>query len=155
MRFEYKVMPAPTRGKKAKGVKGAAGRFAQALSDVMNELAADGWEYLRTDTLPAEERAGLTGRTTVFQNMLVFRRAVQADAEAPLGDSPEPAQPEAETADGPPKPIDSDNLFAPENASDIADTHAPKLPSAKAAQTAPEAMSAPKPADKKPEMAAE
>ena len=79
-RYEYRVVPAPKKGKKAKGVKTAEGRFATALTDCMNEMAVDGWEYLRTDTLPSEERAGLTGRTTVFQNMLVFRR----DAAKPV-----------------------------------------------------------------------
>lgn len=79
-RYEYNVVPAPRKGKKARGIKGAEARFAHALAECMNEMAADGWEYLRTDTLPSEERAGITGRATVFQNMLVFRRAVSAEA---------------------------------------------------------------------------
>ncbi len=74
--FEYKVVPAPKRGEKVRGIKGTEGRFAQTLEDAMNAMGADGWEYQRTDTLPCEERVGLTGRTTVFQNMLVFRRVV-------------------------------------------------------------------------------
>ncbi len=81
-RYEYKVVPAPTRPAKVKGVKGTEQKFAVALSEIMNELAGDGWEYLRTDTLPCEERQGLTGRTTTFQNMLVFRRANGGAAEA-------------------------------------------------------------------------
>lgn len=81
-RYEYKVVPAPTRPAKVKGVKGTEQKFAVALSEIMNELAGDGWEYLRTDTLPCEERQGLTGRTTTFQNMLVFRRAAGGAAEA-------------------------------------------------------------------------
>ena len=79
-RYEYRAVPAPKKGKKAKGVRGAEARFAHALTDCMNDMAAEGWEYLRTDTLPSEERTGLTGRTTVFQNMLVFRREVTGDA---------------------------------------------------------------------------
>lgn len=82
--FEYKVVPAPMRGLKAKGVKGTPARFANALETLMNELGAEGWEYQRTDTLPVEERQGLTGKTTNFQNMLVFRRAlVEAEVETP------------------------------------------------------------------------
>lgn len=83
--YEYKVVPAPKRGLKAKGVKGTEARFAHALSEVMNEHGAEGWEYQRTDTLPCEERQGLTGKVTLFQNMLVFRRvldAAQQDQEA-------------------------------------------------------------------------
>lgn len=86
MTYEYKVVPAPTRGLKAKGVKTPEDRFANALQSAMNELAADGWEYLRTDTLPAEQREGFMSKTTVYQNMLVFRRtkaAQTASAPAP------------------------------------------------------------------------
>jgi len=79
MSYEYKVIPAPTRGLKAKGVKTAEDRFANALETEMNALAAKGWEYLRTDTLPSEQREGLMSKTTVYQNMLVFRRAKQVD----------------------------------------------------------------------------
>ena len=74
--FEYKVVPAPVRGEKAKGVRGRDAKFAHALSQVMNTLGAEGWEYLRADTLPCEERTGITSKTTHYLNMLVFRRAV-------------------------------------------------------------------------------
>lgn len=82
--FEYKVIPAPKRGVKAKGVKSVEDQFANALTTVMNDAAADGWEYQRTDTLPCEERSGLRGSTTTFQNMLVFRRMTAATAAARL-----------------------------------------------------------------------
>ena len=42
--WEYKVVPAPTKGLKGKGVKGAEGRFAHALENLMNEMGAEGWE---------------------------------------------------------------------------------------------------------------
>lgn len=77
-RFEYKVIPAPKKGNRVKGVRGADLRFASALQDIMNEYGDQGWDYLRTDTLPCEERQGLTGKNTVFQNMLVFRRELSA-----------------------------------------------------------------------------
>ncbi len=38
MSYEYKVVPAPTRGLKAKGVKTAEDRFANALQAAMNKL---------------------------------------------------------------------------------------------------------------------
>ena len=78
MSYEYKIVPAPNRGLKAKGVKAPQDRFALALQTVLNETAADGWEYQRADTLPCEERVGFTGRTTNYQNMLVFRRLIAA-----------------------------------------------------------------------------
>ena len=82
--FEFKVIPAPRRAEKARGLKTTADRFAQTLAQVMNDLAREGWEYLRADTLPCEERTGLTGKSTSFQTMLIFRRAVLVKpAESP------------------------------------------------------------------------
>lgn len=72
--YEYKVIPAPVRGEKERGLKTGAERFAHALGLAMNALAAEGWEYWRAETLPAEERSGLTSKTTVYHNLLVFRR---------------------------------------------------------------------------------
>jgi len=96
-RYEYKVVPAPVRGEKVKGIKGTDARFAYKLTELMNALARDGWEYLRADSLPCEERTGLTRSLTVTQlNLLVFRRMIAAPvpvtAEAPAA-SAAPAQP--------------------------------------------------------------
>ena len=73
--YEYKVVPAPGKGTKAKGVKTAEGRFALSVEAELNRLAAGGWEYLRAELLPSEERSGLTGSVTNWRNVLVFRRA--------------------------------------------------------------------------------
>lgn len=81
MRYEYRVVPAPERGEKVKGVKSAEGRFAAAVERIMNDMAARGWEYQRSDTLPSEERAGLTATQTVWRNLLIFRRPSAQDAE--------------------------------------------------------------------------
>jgi len=80
--YEYKVVPAPTRGEKVRGIKGTQARFAHALADLMNQLGRDGWEYQRADTLPCEERQGLTRKATKFVNLLVFRRIVAANDSA-------------------------------------------------------------------------
>lgn len=79
MRYDYKVVPAPDRGEKTKGVKGPEGRFAAAIERIMNDMAERGWEYQRTDTLPSQERAGLTQTVTVWRNLLIFRRPNAAD----------------------------------------------------------------------------
>lgn len=80
--YEYKVVPAPARGQKARGVKGHDGRFAHAIEAVMNQMALDGWEYQRSETLPSEERSGLTSTTTTYRNILVFRRRRGDDVAA-------------------------------------------------------------------------
>ncbi len=77
-RYEYKVVPAPQKGIKAKGEKTAEGRFAASVEQVLNQMGRDGWEYQRAELLPSEERAGLTSSTVNWRNVLVFRRAVEA-----------------------------------------------------------------------------
>lgn len=121
-KYEYRVVPAPKSGKRVKGVKGAEGRFAHALQVLMNEMGAEGWDYLRTDTLPSEERSGLTGKVTVFQNMLVFRRPLET----------------AETADAP--EVKRDPVDVPS----IAKVHAPALHVEPVSQPAPTDFVAPK-----------
>ena len=74
--FEYKALPAPTAGKRAKGVKGNDGRFANALTTVINEQAQYGWEFLHAESLPSVERYGILRRKREsHQNVLIFRRA--------------------------------------------------------------------------------
>ena len=72
--FEYTVIPAPARGEKDGQAKTPTDRYALTLTAELNRMAAEGWEYLRADVLPSEERSGLTGRVTTYHNLLVFRR---------------------------------------------------------------------------------
>mgnify|MGYP001800884646 CR=1 FL=1 len=103
--WEYKVVPAPTKGTKARGVKGPEGRFAHALETLMNDMGRDGWEYQRADTLPSVERSGLTGSTTEWRNVLVFRRTAAAaldDFEPELLPAPAPHEATPEKRAEPP-----------------------------------------------------
>lgn len=95
--YEYKVVPAPKKGLKAKGLKTTDARFANAMMVEMNELGAEGWEYQRSDTLPCEERSGLRGRNTTFLNMLVFRREVPVEATDVVPATPQAVVNEAES----------------------------------------------------------
>lgn len=150
-RYEYKVVPAPTRGLKAKGVKGAEARFAHAVQELMNGLSGYGWEYLRAETLPSVERAGLTGTTTEWRNVLVFRRVRESDAEAfapellpapvaAAAPAPKPAAPEAnpaavETPKSDAQPAQADSQHAGEAGADVADV-SPALEKLAAARNA-------------------
>lgn len=93
-RYEYKVVPSPRKGEKSRAARTTPDRFALALTMLMNKLGQDGWEYLRADALPCDERAGLTGTKTTFQNMLVFRRVLAAGAmaESPLAAERDPVE---------------------------------------------------------------
>ncbi len=99
-RYEYKVIASPRRGVKAKGAKTNRDRFANALSELMNAQAKEGWEYQRAESLPADEKPGLLkAAVEVYQSVLVFRReigvpATQASAMTAMRLT-EPARPDA------------------------------------------------------------
>lgn len=101
-RFEYRIIPAPRRADKVKGAKTLEERFAATLVQAMNALGAEGWEYLRADTLPCEERTGLTGSKTSYQTLLVFRRPVEAPKAEPVAPMPA-AVPDLPAAIAPPR----------------------------------------------------
>jgi hypothetical protein len=75
--FEYKVVPAPLRGLKGKGIKGTPARFANALQLVMNDLGAQGWECQRTDPTSRRTRRFNKINRRRFKTCLVFRRALE------------------------------------------------------------------------------
>jgi hypothetical protein len=130
-RFEYKVVPAPSKGTKAKGVKTAEARFSLSVETTLNEMAASGWDYVRAELLPSEERSGLTGSTTNWRNVLIFRRAIETASEAAIAATPavsEHIEPSPAVRPVPP-------TSAPEPEVD--------LPTLSADQTPPEATSAP------------
>ena len=77
--FEYKVVPAPAKGTKAKGVKTPEARFANSIEILLNEMAAEGWEFQRAELLPSEERSGMMGSATNWRNVMVFRRALAVE----------------------------------------------------------------------------
>jgi hypothetical protein len=74
--YEYKVIPAPARVQKVKGLKTTQERFAHLVAELLNQHGADGWEYLRAESLPCEERKGLTGLRSSTQTVLILRRAI-------------------------------------------------------------------------------
>lgn len=74
--YEYKVVAAPRKVRAFKGVRAHEDQFAHVLAEVMNQMAAEAWEYLRAESLPCEERTGLTSRVESYQSVLVFRRKI-------------------------------------------------------------------------------
>jgi hypothetical protein len=105
-KFEYRAVPAPTRGTKAKTAKSTEDRFALSITEALNEMAAEGWEYVRAETLPCDERKGLTGTQTTYQNILIFKRFRQVAQPLPLDarTTSRPLSVEPETPPAPPAP---------------------------------------------------
>ena len=127
--YEYTAIPAPLRSEKAKA-KSPSERYATTLTGAINAMAAKGWEYLRAETLPSEERSGLTGRTTVFHNLLIFRRETEAVAGMVT-------EAEAETAARPVSPVFSAPPLTPPAAEPAAASPAQDAPEKPAEDQAP------------------
>lgn len=132
-RYEYKVVPAPQKGTKAKGVKSPEARFATTVEQLLNQLGQEGWEYQRAELLPSEERSGLTGSTTHWRNVLVFRRVLEAESEARIATMATEAEdiPLAQPIPGPdevkaPEPIAEDANEPPLTLKPEQDVAAPK-----------------------------
>ena len=134
MRYEYTVIPAPSRGEKAKGAKTPVDRFALSLAAELNRMAAEGWDYVRAETLPTEERSGLTGRSTLYHNVLVFRRLVAAleTAAAPrAAGQPQPEYPvSAAPARAPEKAPEPPRAAAPQPIDHMSISDKPATPPA-------------------------
>lgn len=119
--YEYKLVPAPEKSGKHKGLKGAA-LFAATLEKVINPLAAQGWQYLRSDILPEETRTGLMSRGTVYRTLMVFQRPLPDTAKSqPVVAAP--ARPSLRTGDRATTPPSLANLLpdtapAPDGAAD-------------------------------------
>ena len=116
--YQYRVIPAPTKGRKAPGVKGADAKFAHALQEVINQAAAEGWEYQRSDILPSEERQGLTSSHTVYRSVLVFRRPASAAAKPEDAPVATEETPDIEPGETPEEPKSYEDSAETENAQD-------------------------------------
>ncbi|SFI28956.1 hypothetical protein [Albimonas pacifica] len=92
--YEYKTVAAPRRAGRYRGVAKGAESFARTIEEMLSSEAIDGWEFLRAENLPCEEKHGwLSRRETVFHSVLVFRRVreqVRPAAPAPARDWAEP-----------------------------------------------------------------
>lgn len=91
-RYEYRVVPAPRRPGKVRGKRTVEDRFAYTLSEAMNDLASEGWEYQRSETLRCEAKTGLFRTRTSEQTVLVFRRTLEDDVIGTVidGSAPRP-----------------------------------------------------------------
>ncbi|QIE54731.1 hypothetical protein G5B40_04305 [Pikeienuella piscinae] len=88
--YSYKTVAAPRKPRKTRGVRGAEALIAHAVGEIIQAEAANGWEYLRTDSIPVEEGGGVFSRAvTVWRAVMVFRRAVDAPSRNDAAAAPE------------------------------------------------------------------
>lgn len=75
---EFFVVPAPRRGERGPGLRTDEDRMAATLTDLLNQMASEGWEYVRADMLPNQSSADLTGTSAKQLALLIFRRPKQS-----------------------------------------------------------------------------
>jgi hypothetical protein len=104
--YEYKTvaLPQTVQGKRRRG-QTEADQVAMALGETIHAEAVDGWEYMRSDILAAQSKAGMFSKEPAinYYTVMVFRRALEAvwapeDEDvrpiAPPAGGPTPAQPQ-------------------------------------------------------------
>jgi hypothetical protein len=72
--YEFVVVPAPKKADRAEGLRTDADRMAKTLTELFNDMALDGWDYVRAETLPNDSSRDLTGTAPSTMTLLVFRR---------------------------------------------------------------------------------
>ncbi len=77
-RYEYQVVKTPSKSTKYKGMEKGADTFAQTLMDGMNELARDGWQFVRTEVM-MEERRSIFGNSRVNHDYMIYRRSLRSN----------------------------------------------------------------------------
>lgn len=112
MDYEYKCVGAPEKAKRKRGARTRSDRVAGAMQALIEEHAGNGWEYLRTDLVPVEERSGLFGRPhEVHRAVLVFRRERDWQPSRAKGLQPKASEPAMSPELGtPPRPDQDDRL---------------------------------------------
>lgn len=106
--YDYKVVPAPKRVKKIKGISAAPDLFALTLTEAINEVARQGWEYYCSESITVQAPGGWFKRGAIEEQVvLIFRKPREhlsprmAGAPEVTGASPAPRMAERAMAEPP------------------------------------------------------
>lgn len=72
--YEFKLVPAPLRPVQKKVRSSAEDGFCVTLTEMVNDMAADGWEYVRCESLPGPSRGWKFWKPREERQVFVFRR---------------------------------------------------------------------------------
>ena len=72
-RYEYKVVPVPEKCLSSKDAAAADDPAAFTVEVVLNDMAVEGWVYIRTDRMTLQ-KGGILGQKDITRDMMVFRR---------------------------------------------------------------------------------
>ncbi len=75
-KYEFRAVPCPQRAQRSTKLPKGADAFAETLNSAINDLAVEGWDYVRTDTVEVKTRR-LLSRRKENRSFLVFRREIR------------------------------------------------------------------------------
>lgn len=78
--YEYDVVPAPKKPMRVQGISREDERVAYELSALFNDMAIEGWEYVRADAIHIDDVTGISGNVPKTHTLLVFRRPLMLPA---------------------------------------------------------------------------
>ena len=85
-KYEFRAIPCPERAMRAADMPPGADPFCETLAAAINDLATDGWDYIRAETIEVTSRRFLRLRKQ-NRTFLVFRREARPlIAPRPLAD---------------------------------------------------------------------
>lgn len=72
-KYEFRAVPCPQRAQRKPDMPKGLEGFCETLSGSINELAGEGWDYVRTEKIEVKERR-LFRRKSAERTFLIFRR---------------------------------------------------------------------------------
>lgn len=75
-KFEFRAIPCPERALRQRDLPAGADAFCETLSAAINDLAGEGWDYVRAETIEVKTRRGFRTRKA-DRTFLVFRREIE------------------------------------------------------------------------------
>lgn len=85
-KYEFRAVPCPQRAQRHQNMPKGADAFSETLTNAINELAGEGWDYIRTEAVTVKTR-GFLRRRSEDRTFLVFRREIRALIEPRSGTS--------------------------------------------------------------------
>jgi len=76
-RFEYKLIKVPQKSNRYSGLKDLNDSFALTLMDSINDVAKDGWQFLRKEVLTETKWPSFFGQRTTSHEYLIYRRQLR------------------------------------------------------------------------------
>jgi len=75
-KYEFRAIPCPDRAVRMRDLPPGADAFGETLSLAINDLAVEGWDYIRSETIEVRRRR-LFGSRRDQRTFLVFRREIR------------------------------------------------------------------------------